>query len=287
MPEIIYLNGTRVPREQAVVPIDDRGFLFGDAVYEVLRSYEGRVWASERHFRRLQRSLDETRITGVDCAALRALAEQAAAESEYPAAHIYVHVTRGVAPRALAHGEGLTPTVLVHVRDAMGMTKPSVYEGVRVVTRPDTRWARCDIKTTSLIANVLVRMEARRAGVYEVILYDAQEQITEAASMSVLMVEQGRLHTAPLGPEILPSISRELLLETARDIGIPVHEELITLTRLRRMDEVLLASTMHDVCPVVELDGAPVGDGKPGPVGRRLREAYLARIATGDDAVRG
>ena len=131
MPEVVYLNGQRVPREEACISIDDRGFLFGDAVYEVLRAHGGRLWAADRHFRRLRRSLQEVLIEGVAVAEVQALTTRAVEESGCPEAHVYVHITRGLEPRALAYQDGLVPTVLIHVRDASGMVSAQVYEGVR------------------------------------------------------------------------------------------------------------------------------------------------------------
>ncbi len=286
MPEVVYLNGIRVPREEARISIDDRGFLFGDAVYEVLRAYAGRLWAADRHFRRLRRSLREVLIEGVDVAEVQALTARAVEESECPEAHVYVDITRGLEPRALAYQDGLVPTVLIHVRDACGMVPAHACQGVSAITVPDLRWKRCDIKSTNLLANALARKAAKRAGAYEAIMYDTEGFITEAAAMSVFAAEGGELFTTPLGPEILPSISRELLVEMARALGIPVHEERIARARLGMMDEVFLTSTMHEVCPVIQLDGAPVGDGKVGPIATRLLAEFRARIAAGDDAPR-
>jgi D-alanine transaminase len=286
MPEIVYLNGTRVAPAEACVPIGDRGFLFGDAVYEVLRSYAGRLWAAERHFRRLERSLREIELTGVDVASLAALAARAVVESEFAEASVYLHITRGVEPRRLGGGEGLTPTVLVQVRDMATIVSAHFLEGVPAITYPDLRWKRCDIKSTNLLGNALARMAARRAGAYEAILVDEEGCITEAAAMGVFGAQGGVLYATPLGPEILPSISREFLVEIAHDLGIEVRLERVTRERLAGMEEVLLTSTSHEVCPVTELDGAPVGAGVPGPLGKRLYAAFRARLEAGDDAPR-
>jgi D-alanine transaminase len=286
MPEVVYLNGKRIPREEACVSIDDRGFLFGDAVYEVLRAYGGRLWAAERHFRRLARSLREVLIEGVDVAQVQALTAHAVEESGFLEAHVYLHITRGLEPRALAYQDGLVPTVLIHVRDIRGMVPAHVCEGVSAITVPDLRWKRCDIKSTNLLANALARKTAKRAGSYEAIMYDAEGFITEAAAMSVFAVEGDVLLTTPLSPAILPSISRELLLEMAGDLGITAREERIARARLAAMDEIFLTSTMHEVCPVTQLDGAPVGAGQAGPIATRLSAAFHARLAAGDDAPR-
>jgi len=287
VPDVICLNGVRVGLEQAVVPIDDRGFLYGDAVYEVLRSYDRRLWALERHVRRLRNSLDAVGITGVDLPALRALMERATEESGYANALVYVHITAGVQLRALARGDGLTPTMLVRVRDMSTIASPEIItQGIRAITVLDLRWKRCDIKSTNLLANALARTRARAAGAYEAILYDERRNVTEAAAMGVFGVEEGALHATPLGPEILASVTRGILVEVARDAGLPIHEELFSVDRLRRMEEIILTSTSHEVCPVVELDDAPVGVGRVGPIARQLHAAFLARVAADDDAPR-
>lgn len=287
MSEVIYLNGKRVSRDAACISIDDRGFLFGDAVYEVVRAYRGRLWAADRHFRRLARSLAEAGIEGVDLEALQRLASQGALESGFADANVYLHVTRGVEPRRLGPGPNLTPTVLVVVRDSAEISPPQCFQGVSAITTPDLRWKRCDIKSTSMLGNVLVRIRAKQAGAYEAIMYDAAGLVTEAAAMSVFGVENGALITPPLGPEILASVSRELILEIAGELGLSTREEQLALERLRGLEEIFLTSTTHEVCPVLELDGAPVGQGKVGPITARVLAAFLARIAAGDDAPRG
>jgi D-alanine transaminase len=286
MPEVVYLNGQRVPHERACISIDDRGFLYGDAVYDVVRAYHGRLWAADRHFRRLARSLAESGIEGVDLDALRELATRAVAESGFADANVYLHVTRGAEPRRLGPGPDLRPNVLLLVRDSAGISSPACFQGVSAITVPDLRWRRCDIKSTSMLGNVMARMEAKRAGVYEAIMYDEEDCITEAAAMSVLAVERGTVFTTPLGPAILSSINRELLIEMAGDLGIPVREERLARERFRKMEEIFLTSTTHEVCPVLQLDGQPVGDSKAGPITARLLETFLARIAAGDDAPR-
>ncbi len=286
MPEVIYLNGRRVAQGEACVSIDDRGFLFGDAVYEVLRAYHGRIWGAERHYRRLARSLGEVEITGVNLAGLQGVVAQALAESEFADANIYVHITRGAEPRSLAYHEGLVPTVLVMVRDTGQLIDPSFCQGVRAITLPDLRWKRCDIKSTNLLPNALARQAARRAGAYEAILYDAEGRITEAASMSVFGAEGGALYTSPAGPEILPSVTREFILEIAQELGIPVRFAHLPREQFARLEEIFLSSTSHEVCPVLALDGKPVGTGAVGPVARRIRARFEERIAAGDDAPR-
>jgi len=286
MPEVIYLNGKLVPPSEAVVSVNDRGFLFGDAVYEVIRSYAGRLWALARHLRRLERSLAAIEIASVDIAQIRRAIEETHRASELPDAVVYLHITRGVAPRAHAYEPGLHPTILITVRDIAPFLARIAPEGVAALTAPDLRWRRCDIKSTNLLPNILAQTRARARGADEAILVDAEGCVTEASSNSVFWIEQRRVFTTPAGPEILPGITRDFIVEIARDEGIPLLVERVSLERFRRASEIFLAGTTHEVCPVITLDDQPVGDGKAGPLTRRLQQAYRARVEAGDDEPR-
>ena len=286
MPEIIYLNGKIVPPSEAVVSVNDRGFLFGDSVYEVIRSYAGRLWALARHLRRLERSLAAIEITTVDIAEVGRAIEETCRASQFPDALVYLHITRGVAPRAHVYPPDLQPTILIIVRDITPVIERIDFNGVPALTAPDLRWRRCDIKSTNLLPNILAQTRARAHGADEAILMDADGCITEASSNSVFWVEQRRIFTTPAGPEILPSITRDFIIEIARDESIPLLVERVPLERFRRAGEIFLAGTTHEVCPVISLDGQPVGDGRPGPITLRLQAAFRAHVEAADDEPR-
>lgn len=286
MPEVIYLNGRFVSPDQAVVSVNDRGFLFGDSVYDAVRSYDGRLWALERHMRRLARSLQAVDLTAVAADDVGGVVEEAFRRSEIPDALVYMQITRGAAPRRHAYTRDLSPTVLVTVRDMSLMPESDEHSGISAITAPDMRWRRCDIKSTNLLPNILARTQAADRGAEEAILVDADGFITEGAAMTVFCAAADRVLTTPLGPEILPSITREFVIEIAEDQGIPVGEERVPLGEFRTAEEVFLGSTTHDVCAVVQLDGKPVSDGKVGPIARRLKAGFQARVAAGDDAPR-
>ena len=286
MPELIYLNGKIVPPEEAVVSIDDRGFVFGDAVYEVIRSYEGRLWCLSRHMRRLGRSLAAVDMENVDVERVTKAVEDTHRRSEIPNALVYLQVTRGVAPRSHAYSRELLPTVLITVRDITPKVEAINDEGIAAVIAPDLRWRRCDIKSTNLLPNVLAKTRARDRGADEAILVDAEGYVTEGTSNSVFWVYNRRLATTPAGPEVLPSISREIVLVIARDEGFLLLIERTPLEQFRRAGEIFLAGTGCEVCPVIALDDAPVGGGRAGPITLQLQKAFRARIAAGDDAPR-
>jgi len=286
MPEVIYLNGRLVSPSEAVIPVDDRGFLFGDAIYEVVRSYRGRLWCFERHMDRLTRSLAEVDMGQVDVEAIGRAIEETYAASGLPDALIYLQITRGVAPRSHHYSAGMTPTVLITVRDiteAVGSVDPN---GVTAITAPDLRWRRCDIKSTNLLPNILAKTRAHEADAYEAILVHPDGYVTEGSSTSVFWVRGTAACTTPLGPEILPSITRGIVIEIARDEGLPVVEERCPIEQFRKADEIFLASTTPEVCPIIALDGKPVGDGKAGPITLRLARAFKRRVEAGDDAPR-
>jgi len=287
MPDVIYLDGEFVKPEKAVVSIYDRGFLFGDAVYEALRSYEGRIWGMQRHMQRLRGSLKEIDMGYVDVNLIGEIIERANRRSEFPNATIYLQITRGVQPRKHAYTHDLIPTVLVTVKDITPALERINFEGEAGVTAPDLRWKRRDIKSTNLLPNILAHTGAIELGAHEAILVDDDGTVTEAASMAVFCVEKECVLTTPLGPAILPSITRQFVMEIAQDEGIPVREERVPLARFRKAAEAFLGSTSHEVCPLVKLDGERIGDGKAGPVTRRLMEGFKQRVAAGDDAVRG
>jgi len=286
MPDVVYLNGKIVPPREALIPVNDRGFLFGDSVYEVLRSYDGRLWALTRHLRRLARSLDAIDLHTISLDEARGAIQETYRASELPNALVYLQITRGVAPRAHAYPRDLQPTVLITVRDIAAALATIDFDGVAAVTAPDLRWRRCDIKSTNLLPNVLAKTRARDRGADEAILVDAEGYVTEGTSNSVFWVYNRRLATTPAGPEVLPSISREIVLEIARDEGFLLLIERTPLEQFRRAGEIFLAGTGCEVCPVIALDDAPVGAGRAGPITLQLQKAFRARIAAGDDAPR-
>ena len=278
MSDVVYLGGEFVPRGRAAISIDDRGFLFGDAIYEVIRVVRGRFIEPERHLRRLARSLREV---GLPAPALDLLgvATDLIRQNDLGGreATVYAQVSRGAAPRQHAFPpSGTPPTVLV---TAMPFTPRTdlIASGVAVITLPDVRWSRCDIKSVNLLPNVLAAQRAAEAGAFEAILV-RDGVVTEATRSNVLAVVGGVVRTHPTGPLILPGVTREVVLELASGAGIPVREEELGADELFAAEEVLLTGTTADVTPVVTVDGRAVGEGRPGPVGRRLGALLAERI---------
>jgi D-alanine transaminase len=272
-----YFNGEFVPRDEVRISPDDRGFLFADGVYEVVRSYGGRLFCLDRHLARLTAGLAALRIDGVDSAALRGVCDELLRRNALGDgdALVYVQVTRGAAPRAHAFP---TPPVRPTVYAAVTAFRPKgdPAHGLRVITVPDVRWARCDIKSVALLPNCLAQQRARDAGAQEAIFIRDGVAI-EGASSNFFGVFEGVVHTAPASNYILPGVTRSVVLELCREHGLEACEGPVYESELSRAEELFLAGTTIEVMPVVSVDGRPVGSGRPGPVARRLLELFRAR----------
>jgi D-alanine transaminase len=260
------------------VPAQDRGFLFGDAVYEVLRVYGGRPWLMEEHFVRLARSLESIRIHGVDLDRLRRRMFETIAAGPFREATVYIQVTRGVAARAHPFPAGATPLEVLWVQEFADPYAEARRTGAAVVTQPDLRWERCDIKSTNLLANVLAMQAAREAGCAEALLYLPDGTLTEGTHTSFFGVLGGTVLTAPNSNAILPGITRGLILRLAARAGVPVRERVLKRDDLAQVSELFLTGTTSEVLPVVRVDGRAIADGRPGPVTRRLQEAYAEAV---------
>jgi D-alanine transaminase len=278
MQALANLNGEILPLTEVRISPLDRGFLFGDAVYEVLRVYQGRPWLEEAHFLRLGRSLDAIRIRGVDVARLRRRMHETLAAGRFGEATVYVQVTRGSALRTHAFPAQAEPLEFLYAQEFQDPYREARQTGARVITRPDIRWGRCDIKSTNLLPNVLAMQAAKEAGCLEAIFHLPDGTLTEGTHTSLFGVLGGAVLTAPNSDDILPGITRGLILRLAAGAGIAVREHVLKHPDLERVTELFLTGTTSEVLPVVGVDGRPIGDGRPGPVTRRLQEAYARAV---------
>jgi D-alanine transaminase len=279
MDPIANLNGKQLPLAEVMIPALDRGFLCGDAVYEVLRVYGGKPWLLEEHWRRLDRSLEAIRIEGVDLPRLRGRMHDTIAAGPFREAIVYIQITRGVAARGHAFPAQATPTELLWVQEFHDPYATARDSGAAVITRPDIRWDRCDIKSTNLLGNVLAAQAAKEAGCLEALLVLQDGTLTEGTHTSFFSVRNGELLTAPNGPAILPGITRALVLRLAAEAGVPAREQLLKLDDLGTVSELFLTGTTSEVMPVVRVDGRSIGNGQPGPITRRPQEAYRRAMA--------
>lgn len=274
MGETVYLNGAFVAKQDAHLSPDDRGFLFGDGVYEVIRSYRGRLFAAVPHLERLDRGLRALRIGGADPASLERVIEELLVHNGLRDADatVYVQVTRGVAPRKHAFpSPAVPPTVYLSAQPFT--PRYDAAKGVKVVTAPDVRWARCDIKTVMLVPNCLANQAAADAGADEAVLVRDGVAL-EGTHTSFFGVIGGVVRTAPKSNYILPSITRDVTIRLCRQNAIALDESPIFADELPNAEELFLAGTTVEIMPIVACDGRPVGTGKPGPIARRLWQLF-------------
>ena len=287
MSRIAYVNGSYRPLPEAAVHVEDRGYQFADGVYEVVYRHNGRMIDMDLHLTRLDRSLGELSIRKpVAPASLLAILEEVARRNRLASGLLYIQITRGVAPRLHAFPPAATPPALVvTMRRAPAFPASLDHWQGAAITLPDQRWARCDIKSVSLLPNILAKEQARRAGALEAILYDHQEIVTEGTSTSVFIVDaEGTLRTRPLSHSILPGCTRAALIADLAASNIPYEERAFSLSELRAAREIFLTAATTFVKPITMLDGAPVGDGMPGPVSERLFALVRDHITGGRNA---
>jgi D-alanine transaminase len=285
MQETVYLNGEFLPLEEAKVPVLDRGFIFGDGIYEVIPVYARVPLRLAEHLARLANGLAAIRIGNPHGdGEWASIIEGVIAACPHEDQSVYVQVTRGVARRDQAFPDPPPrPTVLVM---AWQMSKPSDAQrahGVACITQQDFRWHRCDIKSTSLLGNCMLRQAAADAGAVEAVLI-RDGHVTEASTSNVFLVKDGKIATPPKDHYILPGITYDLVLDLAREHGLPVEVRAIAEAELATADELWLSSSTKEVLPITRLDGRPVGNGRPGPMYARMfaiYQDYKARLQAG------
>ncbi len=273
---LVYLNGKFLSREEATIPVYDRGFLFGDSLYEVIRSYRGLLFEAQAHLQRLQNGLHALRLRVEEFDRLLEISQQllAANDLSKEEATIYFQITRGAAfPRTHAFPPAATsPTVFIA---AHKHAFPPTYleNGVAVITVPDVRWSRCDLKTTNLLANILANQQAHEAEAYEA-LFVREGIVTEASHSNFFAVMDGKIFTHPLGPAILPGITRQVVLKLCEQLGLQVEERPLAAPQWHEVNEAFLSLTSAEVLPVIKVDDKKIGEGKPGELTRRLQRAF-------------
>jgi len=271
---MVFLNGRFLPLEQATVPVLDRGFIFGDGVYELIPVYSRAPFRMDEHLARLERSLAAVRIANPYArdkwrSVIRELVAQQPGEDQ----GVYLQVTRGVAKRDHAFPAGVEPTVFAMSNPLVNPPRELVEQGVAAVSAPDNRWLRCDIKSISLIGNVLLRQQSADAGAAETILF-RDGILTEASASNVFVAKNGLVLSPPKSNLILPGITYDVVVEIAQQLGMPLEFRDIREAEVRAADELWVTSSSKEILAVVELDGKPVGAGRPGPLFRRAWEGY-------------
>jgi D-alanine transaminase len=280
MSRIAYVNGRYVPHKDARVHIDDRGYQFGDGIYEVCAVRGGAMVDSVPHLDRLERSLREMAMAmPMSRAALESVMRETIRRNLVREGIVYLQLTRGVAPRDHAFPKNPKTQVVVTARNAKPHAAAMLEDGVKAVVQPDIRWGRCDIKTISLLPNCMAKQAARVAGAYEAILVDEAGVVTEGSSSNAWIVTpDGTLVTRPPSNEILNGITRLEILKIARALGLAFEERAFTIEEMRRAREAFVSSASSYAMPITQLDDAPIANGKPGTLSLKLREAYVAHM---------
>jgi len=272
-------NGQEMPLDEVRVPVLDRAFLFGDAVYEVIRIYSGRAWKITEHLNRLNSSLAAIGINGVDLDRLRERLTQTLTRSRVLEGLIYIQVSRGVAPRTHHFPERATPNQLIYVQEFADPYSDRRSSGIEAITFPDIRWARNEIKATSLLANCLAAQAAVEAGCLEAILIDSSGLVTEGSHTSVFGVRNGKILVSPPAANILPGITKRQVIELANLAGIAMAEERLAKDDIEGLDELFLTGTPEEILPIVRVDGCPVGSAQAGPITSKLQATFRQAVA--------
>ena len=274
MPDIGFVNGRFMPLEEATVSVEDRGFQFGDGVYEVVRTYRGQPFQLDAHLARLERSAKAIELSLLwNIQQWATHARDGIKRSGYAESKVYLQLTRGTAPRDHVFPASVKPTAVMTVREMRPLDQALQAAGVAVMTMDDWRWGRCDIKSVNLLPNVMARQKAKQAGAFEAV-FIRNGQVTEGAVSNVMIVKAGRVLTAPEGEQILSGVTRTIVLELARKEGLPVEERFVSLDDFIRADEIFLTGTTVEVLPVIRVDGRQVGSGRPGPVTQKLQAVF-------------
>jgi len=284
MPRIAYVNGRYLPHSAASVHIEDRGYQFADGIYEVTPVYRGRIVNQTLHLDRLERSLRELRIAmPASRAGLVQIAHETMRRNHLTNGFVYIQITRGVAPRDHKFPKPpVRPSLVMTARQMKTASDAQVAQGLKVVTLPDLRWPRRDIKSISLLPNCLAKQQAYEAGANEAWLYEGDGTITEGSSTSAWIVtREGTVVTRNADHLILNGVTRQALLKAARGAGIAIEERPFTRAEAAEAREAFLTSATNFVMPIVEIDGRPVGNGHPGLLTMRLRRLYLDEVVAG------
>jgi D-alanine transaminase len=278
MSRIAYVNGRYLPHGEASVHIEDRGYQFADGVYEVIAVQGGALIDEALHLARLDRSLGELRIAApMSRRALSLVLRELLRRNRIGDGFVYLQVTRGVAPRDHPFPAHTNPSLVITTRRARAANPKTLSEGIRVITIPDIRWARCDIKSIALLPNVLGKQQAREAGAFEAWQVDADGMVTEGTSTNAWIITRaGELVTRQASSAILNGCTRLALLEIARRLGLTFVERPFSVAEAKAAREAFLTSTTSLVLPIVRIDGTAIGDGRPGPLVLKLRALYAA-----------
>ena len=273
MPELAYVNGTFLPIAKAMVPVEDRGYQFGDAVYEYIASYNGRLFFQEAHLERLNRSLNALSFPAISMEKIREAVNELFHRAALARAGVYIQISRGVAPRNHAFPTASQAQVVMTIRKVHEIDPKLRQTGASAITIKDFRWSRCDIKTVQILPNAMAKQKAVDSGAHDAIFVTENGVVREATSSNVFIALQGTLITHPLTENILPGITRAVVLNCAKEMHLDAAERFYGTEELYGAEEVFLTGTTTEVLPIVTIDGKRIAAGRVGSLTKRLAEA--------------
>ncbi|MBZ4686732.1 MAG: D-alanine aminotransferase [Clostridiales bacterium] len=275
MCNVVYFNGKFSKFSEAMTNIEDRGYQFGDGIYEVIRSYGGVPFKLREHLERLERSAEGIRMyLPWSIEGLEKICMEVLNRSKLSDADIYIQVTRGTAPRNHTYSEDIKPNLIIGAKKAKDLSEKREH-GVKIILAPDVRWKKCWIKSTNLLPNIMAKQQAKEVGAFEAVQYEEDGTVTEGGSSNVFAVFNGTIVTPSLKHNILPGITRAVIIEKAAEEGINLEEGALNVEQLQEADEIFLTSTTMEVMPVVRIEEKVVGKGKPGEIARKMQEVLL------------
>lgn len=274
---MILYNGKFIEKEDVCISYEDRGYYFGDGVYEVFRVYQGQIYEKEAHFRRLEESAESVQIRlPYSTAEMDQMIEQLVKKEKLVDGTLYMQITRGSAPRIHTFPDSAVPTLLAYCKEAARPVK-SIENGITAITMDDIRWLRCDIKSLNLLPNTLAKQNAVGSGADEAILH-RDGTVTECSASNIMIVKNNRIYTHPANNLILHGITRKITLELAKHLGIETKEQAFQVEDLFTADEVFITGTTVEVTPVIQIDQKSIGSGRPGSLTRQLQKAFEKEI---------
>ena len=273
MPELAYLNGAIRPINETYVPIEDRGYQFGDAVYEFVASYNGKFFCMKEHLDRLEKSMEGLSFPKVDRNFIQNAIAELFEKAGMARAGLYIQISRGVAPRDHAWGKDIKLQIIMTIKKVDELDSKIRKQGIDIITVQDERWSNCDIKTVQILFNAMAKQKAKDQGAFDAIFISKDGIVREGTSSNFFIVKDGVIITHPLTKNILPGITRMVVMDLARNLGIKAEEKFLSKTDLFSAEEAFLTGTITEILGIKTIDGVPIGKGKPGEITQKLYRA--------------
>ncbi|MBU8848952.1 MAG: D-amino acid aminotransferase [Desulfobacterales bacterium] len=273
MPELAYLNGKILPIKETYIPVEDRGYQFGDAVYEFIASYNGKMFCMKEHLDRLQYSMEGLSFPKVDRNFIEQAIDELFKKAQITRAALYIQISRGVAPRDHAWAKDIKVQIIMTIKKVDEISSELREDGIDIITVQDERWSNCDIKTVQLLPNAMAKQKAKNQGAFDAIFVSKDGVVREGTSSNFFIVKDGGIITHPLSKNILPGITRMVVMDLARDLGIKTEEKLLLKTDIFSADEAFLTGTVTEILGIKTIDGKQIGTGKSGKITKELYKA--------------